>query len=211
MFRRGSRGSRFFLLPVLFVFFLLARRLRGSRGSRLDSCRCLLPFVPRQSLFLPSFLLISRVGPRDFELDAVECRVLLPGLQQCTLLPHADHVGDVQRASHARGDPSCRVLVCFSTHDGHRNVFKGKTSVLTSPSRTLAFPRNSASMEILSSACCSDGTQCSHGRIHWFGGVSLDDLAIWMNSSLVELIRRFRALCGVLRTFMDWRCQSRMD
>ena len=103
-------------------------------------------FCPLYDNILPSFLLISRVGPRDFELDAVECRVLLPGLQQCTLLPHADHVGDVQRASHARGDPSCRVLVCFSTHDGHRNVFNCKTSVLTSPSRTLAFPRNSASM-----------------------------------------------------------------
>ena len=118
-------------MPVLPDDFEAAEGLDYSAGV----------FCPLYDNILPSFLLISRVGPRDFELDAVECRVLLPGLQQCTLLPRADHVGDVQRASHARGDPSCRVLVCFSTHDGHRNVFNCKTSVLTSPSRTLAFPR----------------------------------------------------------------------
>ena len=31
------------------------------------------------------------------------------------------------------------------------------------------------------------------------------------NSSLIELIRSFRALFGVLRTCVDWQCQPRMD
>ena len=32
-----------------------------------------------------------------------------------------------------------------------------------------------------------------------------------MNSSPIELISSSRALCGVLRTRVDWQCQSTMD
>ena len=32
-----------------------------------------------------------------------------------------------------------------------------------------------------------------------------------MNSSPIELISSSRALCGVLRTRVDWQCQSMMD
>ena len=31
------------------------------------------------------------------------------------------------------------------------------------------------------------------------------------NSSQIELGRSIRVLCGLLRTRMDWHCQSRMD
>ena len=31
------------------------------------------------------------------------------------------------------------------------------------------------------------------------------------NSSLIELIRSVRALCGLRRTCVDWHCQSKMD
>ena len=31
------------------------------------------------------------------------------------------------------------------------------------------------------------------------------------NSSLIELVRSIRGLCGLLRTRVDWHCQSKMD
>ena len=40
---------------------------------------------------------------------------------------------------------------------------------------------------------------------------SSDKLAIWANSSQIELIRSSSALCGVRRTPVGWQCQSRMD
>ena len=38
-----------------------------------------------------------------------------------------------------------------------------------------------------------------------------DKLAIWANSSQIELVRSIRGLCGLLRTRVDWHCQSKMD
>ena len=50
-------------------------------------------------------------------LNSVECGVGLPSLQQCTLLPHADHVG-------ARGDSACRALAFFGMHAAFTNHLK---------------------------------------------------------------------------------------
>ena len=40
---------------------------------------------------------------------------------------------------------------------------------------------------------------------------SSDKLAIWANSSQIELVRSIRGLCGLRRTSVDWHCQSKMD
>ena len=40
---------------------------------------------------------------------------------------------------------------------------------------------------------------------------SSDKLAIWANSSQIELVRSISGLCGLRRTSVDWHCQSKMD
>ena len=73
--------------------------------------------------------LISSVGRMDFESSSnidvvrVDSRdVMLVSRSrgssrrhQCTSFPDADHVDEVQRVRHARGDFACRVLVFFET------------------------------------------------------------------------------------------------
>ena len=92
---RMTEGLTALALPPVFPRCL--HQCDVSRGLADVSC---LPKVPSN----------SRCAPRKAKYDE-------PDLQRA----HADHVRDVQRARHVRGDPGCFVAVRFWTHARHRD------------------------------------------------------------------------------------------
>ena len=85
----------------------------------------------------------------------------------------ADHVREVQRARHVRGDPGRFVSVCFKTHSGHRNGLLRRCVAQSSHLRGVAEPLNlfveTYGIEISLLPCCSTnpalgpGASCLQG------------------------------------------------